>query len=206
MFRALARVVVTEAARVHTERMLRHRTRALVFSLAVVASTVVAVGAPAVAQTGEGSLGPALLVAVQVEDMGTFDRVTFRFRDPTPLPDIFRVEYIARPVVENPSGLEIAVAGNAVLQIVMSNASGVDLTVDPPEQTYTGSTRIVADLPNVIEVVQTGDFEAVLSWAIGVRSGAGGATAQVLTDPTRVVVDVPHIAAPAVLAAPSFTG
>ena len=172
---------------------------------AVVASTV-AVGASAVAQTGETSPGPALLVAVQAQDMGTFDRVTFQFRDPTPLPDIFRVEYIERPVVENPSGLEIAVAGDAVLQIVMSNASGVDLTVDPPEETYTGPTRIVADLPNVIEMVETGDFEAVLSWAIGVRSGAGGATAQVLTGPTRVVVDIPHVAAPTVLAAPTFTG
>jgi len=186
--------------------MLRQRTRALAFLFAVVVSTVVAVGAPAVAQTGEAPLGPALLVAVQVEDMGTFDRVTFQFRDPTPLPDIFRLEYIARPVVENPSGLEISVAGNAVLQIVMSNASGVDLTVDPPEETYTGSTRITANLPNVIEVVETGDFEAVLSWAIGVRDGSGGGTAQVLTGPTRVVVDVPHVAAPAVLAAPIFTG
>jgi hypothetical protein len=57
----------------------------------------------------------------------------------------------------------------------------------------------------VVEVVETGDFESVLSWAIGVRSGAGGATAQVLTTPTRVVVDVPHVVTPVVVA-PNFTG
>jgi hypothetical protein len=45
----------------------------------------------------------------------------------------------------------------------------------------------------------------VLSWAIGVRSGAGGGTTQVLTSPTRVIVDIPHVVTP-VVAAPSFTG
>ncbi len=148
--------------------------------------------------------------------MGTFDRVTFHFRTlvcldfcstppSNPQPTIFRAEFVDRPVLANPSGQEVPVSGNAVLQLVMSNASGVDLSVDPPVQTYTGPTRIEANLPNVVEVVETGDFEAVLSWAIGVRSGAGGATAQVLTSPTRVVVDVPHVVT-AVVVAPNFTG
>lgn len=163
------------------------------------------VGLPvATAPAGAGSLGPALLTSVDVADLGTFDRVTFEFRDPTPLPEIFRAEYVSPPVFENPSGIEIPVAGAAILQVVMSNAAGVDLTVTPPEQTYTGPTRIPANLPSIVEVVETGDFEAVLSWAIGVRSGEVPATAQVLTNPTRVVVDIPHVVA--VLAPPSFTG
>jgi len=151
-----------------------------------------------------------------VQDMGTFDRVTFHFRPSicadqpctppvNPLPAITRAEYVSGPVLADPSGQVVPVAGGAVLQLVMSNASGVDLSVNPPEITYTGPTRIAADLPNVVEVVETGDFEAVLSWAIGVRSGAGGATAQVLTDPTRVVVDIPHVVTP-VFVPPTFTG
>jgi hypothetical protein len=151
-----------------------------------------------------------------VQDMGTFDRVTFHFRtaicidDPctppdNPQPVVTRAEFVDPPVLADPSGQPVAVAGNAVLQIVMSNASGVDLSVNPPETTYTGPTRIEADLPNVVEVVETGDFESVLSWAIGVRSGAGGGTTQVLTSPTRVIVDIPHVVTP-VVAAPSFTG
>ena len=90
-----------------------------------------------------------------------------------PLPEIVHAEFVDPPILADPSGQVVPVSGNVVLQLVMSNASGVDLSVDPPVQTYTGPTRIEASLPNVVEVVETGDFEAVLSWAIGVRSGAG---------------------------------
>ena len=150
--------------------------------------------------------GPALLTAVDVEDLGTFDRVTFQFRsDPGDVvPEIARAEYVSRPVLADASGMEIPIDGDAVFRIAMSPASGTDVTVDPPVTTYTGPTRIRADLPSVIELVETGDFESVLSWAIGLRSGAATITAQVLTDPTRVIVDIPHVAA--VVASPSFTG
>ncbi len=107
-------------------------------------------------------------------------RSTRRTTANNPLPEIVRAEFVDPPVLADPSGQVVPVSGNAVLQLVMSNASGVDLSVDPPVQTYTGPTRIEANLPNVVEVVETGDFESVLSWAIGVHSGAGGATAQVL--------------------------
>jgi hypothetical protein len=193
---------------------MRVRGAALACSL-VVALTVASPWATSGA--GAAEPGPALLTGVSVQDMGTFDRVTFTFRtsicidEPctpppvNPQPVITRAEYVARPVLADPSGMEVAVEGDAVLQLVMSNASGVDLSVNPPETTYTGPTRIRADAPNVIEVVETGDFESVLSWAIGVRSGAGGGTAQVLTSPTRVVVDIPHVVTP-VVASPQFTG
>jgi len=195
--------------------VIGYRTRHLV--LALLMATVLTTGAlassPAIAAPPPG---PALLTAVDVQDMGTFDRVTFHFQTSictdqpctppvNPVPVITRAEYVSGPVVADPSGQVVPVAGGAALQLVMSNASGVDLSVNPPEVTYTGPTRIAADLPNVVEVVETGDFEAVLSWAIGVRSGAGGATAQVLTDPTRVVVDVPHVVTPVVVS-PTFTG
>ncbi len=148
--------------------------------------------------------------------MGTFDRVTFHFQtsicidEPctppdNPQPVIARAEYVDPPVLADPSGQPVPVAGAAVLQLVMTNASGVDLSTDPPVVTYTGPTGIAANLPNVVELVETGDFEAVLSWAIGVRSGAGGGSAQVLTDPTRVIVDIPHVVVP-VVASPQFTG
>ncbi len=175
--------------------------------------TIASVAAPA---AHAADPGPALLTNVEVQDMGTFDRVTFDFRtticidEPctppvNPLPVIVRAEYVDPPVLADPSDQPVPVAGGAVLQLVMSNASGVDLSVNPPEVTYTGPTRIEANLPNVTEVVETGDFEAVLSWAIGVRSGAGGGTAQVLTLPTRVIVDIPHVVTP-VVTSPSFTG
>jgi hypothetical protein len=193
------------------------RLRNRVSAAAVVVAIALTVGAARVpAAVAAPPSGPALLTAIDVQDMGTFDRVTFHFRTSTcidscstppvnPLPVVTQAAFVDPPVLADPSGLPVAVAGNAVLRVVMSNASGVDLSVDPPETTYTGPTRIVVNLPNVIEVVETGDFEGVLSWAIGVRSGAGGATAQVLSSPTRVIVDIPHVVTPVVLA-PTFTG
>jgi hypothetical protein len=187
-------------------------------ALACAAVATLTVGAPwsSGAAAGAAEPGPALLTAVEVQDLGAFDRVTFVFRTSAcidgpctpppdnPLPVITRAEYVSRPVLADPSGMEVEVSGNAVLQIVMSNASGTDLSVNPPETTYTGPTRIQPDLPSVVDLVETGDFESVLSWAIGLRSGAATATAVVLTTPTRVVVDIPHVTA--IVAAPSFTG
>jgi hypothetical protein len=160
-----------------------------------------------------------LLTDVRAQDMGTFDRVTFMFRtsiciDPpctppvNPLPVISRADYVSRPVLADPSGQEVAVAGNAVIRIAMSNASGVDLSVDPPRATYTGPLRLQPGLPNVVDVVEVGDFEGVLSWAIGIRSGQVMAQAQVVQPqfgPIQVIVDIPH-APPVVMMQPSFTG
>ena len=191
------------------------RVRAVALLCALGATFTIA--APFTAPAAQAATaGPALLTGVEVHDLGTFDRVTFTFgtavcidscsgQPDAPQPVIVGAEFVDPPVLADPSGLPVSVAGGAVLQLVMSNASGVNLSVNPPQTTYAGPTRIAANLPNVVEVVETGDFEAVLSWAIGVRSGAGGATAQVLTGPTRVIVDVPHVVAPVVLA-PTFTG
>jgi len=53
----------------------------------------------------------------------------------------------------------------------MDPASGVDLTPTSDQkgytETYTGPKRINAGTPEVTEVVQTGDFEAVLNWVDG---------------------------------------
>ena len=58
-----------------------------------------------------------------------------------------------------------------------------------------------------MHVVQIGDFESVLTWAIGFRTMAMPQVS-VLTGPTHVVIDIPHSAAPAAPATgvPSFTG
>ena len=183
------------------------RARRIAFAFAVCAAfTVAAPWSAPIASAADP--GPALLVAVDAQDMGTFDRVTFTFRSaPTDaIPMIRRAEYVDRPVLEDASGKEIDVTGNAILRIAMSPAATIDVSVDPPVTTYTGPARIQPDLPSVVDIVKAGEFESVLSWVIGLRSGAATVTAQVLSDPTRVVVDIPHVTVTAVLAAPSFTG
>jgi hypothetical protein len=198
--------------------MFLHRARVVVATLLVaIGLTVGVLGAPSAPSAAAATPnGPALLTAIDVQDLGTFDRVTFSFRtsvcidvcdEPVqnPVPTIRRAEYVDRPILADASGMEVPVAGGAVLQLVLGGASAFDAEGNPPQPSYTGPTRIEANLPSIIEVVETGDFESVLSFAIGVRDGAAGGTAQVLTGPTRVIVDVPHVVTPVVVS-PNFTG
>ena len=71
----------------------------------------------------------------------------------------------------------------------MEPASGFDLSVPEGEMVYTGPRRIAGEGTSVVrEIVRTGDFEAVLTWAIGLD---GRVPFRVLTldDPARIVVD-----------------
>ncbi|HEX5585989.1 MAG TPA: hypothetical protein VFZ17_01655 [Acidimicrobiia bacterium] len=197
----------------------RRGSRRILQAAAVVLTMVsVVAGAVVTAPTvSAASSGIALLTDVEAQDMGTFDRVTFFFRTSVcidvcsqpvsnPLPGIASAEYVSRPILADPSGQVVGVDGNAVIRIAMSNAAGVDLSVDPPVSTYTGPLRIRPDLPNVVDIVEVGDFEGVLSWAIGIRSDQVVAQVVVEASPiVKVTVDIPH-AAPVVVMRPSFTG
>ena len=135
------------------------------------------------------------------------DRVTFVFDNGTP--EVLEATYFSGPAVENPSGelLQPPLLGVARFRITMSNASGVDLSVDPFVDTYLGPDRIQPGLPTVVDLALTEDFEATLQWTIGLSDGEVPATVQVLSGPTRVVIDFPHGAAAAPVAGrPIFTG
>lgn len=104
----------------------------------------------------------ALLTGVQVGD----GLVTFTFRAGTPGVD---ARYVEPPITQDASGEQVDVEGGAFLSVRMEPASGVDLNSGSadPEQTYTGPER-VAGTGGIAEVVRTGDFEANLTWVIGV--------------------------------------
>jgi hypothetical protein len=148
----------------------------------------------------------ALLVSVTAQDIGTFDRVTFTFTGTT-FPVVLQAAYQNTPATFSPSGNPVTppIAGTAYIQIVMSGASGVDLSKDPPVTTYTGPNRFSVNLPNVTELVELEDFESTLSWAIGVNDPRVASSVVFAAEPTRVMVDIPH-ASGAVPVQPSFTG
>ena len=177
------------------------RTRVLVPLLMVLAVPLAAISAT----PGAAAEGTALLTDVQAQDMGDFDRVTFTFEGGTPM--ILQAEYFDGPATENPSGLLVtpAVAGPPRMLITMSGASGVDLSVVPFVPVYLGPTRFSPNLPTVIELVQVEDFEATLGWVIAIRGPEVAATAQVVSGPTRVIVDFPHTD-DVVTVSPLFTG
>jgi hypothetical protein len=148
-----------------------------------------------------------LLTAVQVQDMGSFDRVTFVFSG-TAAPDILEARNGTGPAVLNPQGelVQPPISGATRIGITLSPASAYDFAASPPGPSYTGPQRLSPDLPAVTELMLTQDFESTLTWTIGVRNFGVTATAQTLTSPGRVQVDVPHGGTPAVTLAPSFTG
>jgi hypothetical protein len=143
------------------------------------------------------------LVDVRLARHDTFDRIVFEFDDATPA-DV-TATWESPPIIEDPSGDEITVAGNAFLRIRMEPASAFSLNDGTP--TYTGPNRIALEGGNVIELVKTGDFEAVMSWVAGVEAKAPF-TVTTLTGPPRVIVDIKHVAPPAsaVGGQPTFTG
>jgi hypothetical protein len=114
-----------------------------------------------------------------------YDRVVFQFRDEG-LPG-YRVEYVEPPLKEDGSGNPVDVAGNAFVVVRMEPASGFDLNTGEGELVYKGPKR----LPGtgvVEEAVRTGDFEAVLSWAIGL-DGKVPFRVTTASSPSRLIVD-----------------
>lgn len=128
----------------------------------------------------------AELVAVRVAAQPGHDRVVFEFTGQSPG---FDIRYKVRPVTEDASGKEVAIRGQFVVEVIMRNASGFHESGSESRPTYTGSTRIRPTATAVVqEVVRTGDFEAVLSWAVGLRTNEGFAVSR-QDSPPRLVID-----------------
>jgi hypothetical protein len=129
--------------------------------------------------------GTSLLDRVAVGRHPGYDRVVFQFRTQG-LPG-YRVEYVQPPLKEDGSGNPVDVAGNAFVVVRMEPASGFDVSSGEGELVYKGPKRL-AGASVVKDVVRTGDFEAVLSWAIGLEAKV---PFRVTTapSPSRLIVD-----------------
>jgi hypothetical protein len=127
----------------------------------------------------------SLLDRVAVGRHTGYDRVVFQFRDEG-LPG-YRVEYVQPPFKEDGSGNPVDVGGNAFVVVRMEPASGFDLNTAGGQLVYKGPKRLPG-ASVVKEVVRTGDFESVLSWAIGLD---GKVPFRVTTadSPSRLIVD-----------------
>ncbi|HEV2069383.1 MAG TPA: hypothetical protein VGR26_06285 [Acidimicrobiales bacterium] len=106
----------------------------------------------------------ALLTAVEVGAGDGVDRVSFTFEGGIPGYD---VSYIDPPVRQDGSGDEVEVDGTAFLSIRFAPASGFD-AFETFEPTYTGPSEVRGDTEVVTEAVRVGDFEANLTWVVGV--------------------------------------
>lgn len=132
----------------------------------------------------------AVLKAIRYANRGSYDRVVLDFNAPF---GGYTVQYVDA-LTEDPTGDPVELAGGAVLAVsiqgaTMNNAFQTSDTT--PLETYAGPKRVSPNLPNVKEVADAGDFEAVLSLGIGVDRQAGFKVMR-LTGPDRLVIDVAH--------------
>lgn len=128
----------------------------------------------------------ALLERVAVGQHEGYDRVVFQFRGDG-LPG-YRIQYVEPPLQEDGSGNPVDIAGNAFLVVRMEPASGFDLNTGEGQIVYKGPKRLPG-ASVVKEVVRTGDFEAVLTWAIGLESKTPFKVTTT-SSPSRLIVDL----------------
>jgi hypothetical protein len=136
--------------------------------------------APIAAPTSAAIATPRL-VAVRAAHHPGIDRVVFEFAGG--LPSSRSAAYVSQ-LVGDASGLPVRIAGLAVLKVRFSSVNAHDST-----GRTTAPTRVAYNLPNVMSVVQAGDFEAVVTYGIGLMSRQPYRMFT-LTGPPRVVVDV----------------
>ena len=135
------------------------------------------------AGSGGGPSG-SNLTALRVAHHSGYDRITFQFDGGLPAYSI--TPQSNAQFTQDASGQTVVLMGSSGLRIVFHDSSG---HTPSGQQTYTGSTDLVPNLPSVREVREIGDFERVLSWGVGI-AGSPCYHVSELSGPTRLVIDV----------------
>ena len=129
-----------------------------------------------------GAQSTPTLVAVRAGRHAGFDRVVFEFRGG--VPSTRRIRYVDQ-LTEDASGKAVSLAGGANLEVVFDGANAHDGGGRPtvsPRRFSPGFTALQ-------EVAQTGDFEAVVSYGLGVDRQRPFKVST-LGGPSRLVIDI----------------
>jgi hypothetical protein len=110
------------------------------------------------------------LTDVEIEVADCVERVIFTFEPTEPGPG-FEVSYQPAEVakIQDGSGKRLEIAGNDFLVVRLSPAMTAKISGEDVEPTYDGPRKIPASAgaKTIREVAMTGDFEAQVTWAIG---------------------------------------
>ena len=140
------------------------------------------------ARTVSDPVGAAVLSSIRVASHPGYDRVVFEFHGSPPT---HRAVYVDR-VTRDGSGALVPLRGNAFLQLTLHGATmdnSFQVTDPSRVMRYDGPRRLTPRLPLVQDIAEAGDFEADLTFGLGLTREAP-VRVSVLTDPTRVVVDL----------------
>ena len=121
---------------------------------------------PTTPVTSPTSAADSLLTKVQVLGDNCVDHVIFDFDAKGSDPPGYTVTYGTPPFPADGSGAPVAVAGNAFVVVKVKPGYGYDFNAG--KQTYNGPKSVpVGSSNHVRAIVETGDFEGVLTWVIG---------------------------------------
>jgi len=130
-----------------------------------------------------------LFVEMRAASHPGYDRLVFEFGGDKPPPHKVRT---VDEVRQDPTDKLIPLQGKRFLVVVFDGGT-LDTArweLDPAKaRRYTGPDRITPDLALLKEVVIAGDFEAVLSFGVGL-SGEANLEVQELSSPARLVIDL----------------
>jgi hypothetical protein len=135
------------------------------------------------------------LTDVRVGAHAGYDRVVFEFEEPDPNPagnggiPYYQIKTARPPFTEDPSDLPIDVDGDAFARIIFQGASGYDFDGNA---TYDGPRRLTPGFGTLTDVVEGGDFEATMTWILGL-SRTTCWEVQELADPVRLVIDFHNV-------------
>jgi hypothetical protein len=150
-------------------------------------TSTTAFGATALPASAPAGTTRGYLKDVRVAAQAGVDRVVLEFEDALPG---YEVATTQPPLIEDGSGDEVRVQGDALLQVRFENAATARIAGERVVPVYTGPDRVRAGGTAVVtEVVDVGDFEGVVTWVIGLRRSSE-VRVSTLASPNRLVVDV----------------
>jgi hypothetical protein len=135
----------------------------------------------ALAAAPAGAQSAPTLTDVRAGRHTGFDRIVFEFSGDVPE---HRVRYVDQ-LVQDGSGKPVSVAGAADLEVVFHGANAHEDDGTPT----ISPRRFSTGLPAVKEIAQIGDFEAVVTYGIGVDRKRP-LKVSTLSNPSRLVIDV----------------
>lgn len=118
------------------------------------------------------------------------DHVVFGFTSKGTGPPGYSITYGTPPFSQDGSGAPVAVKGSAFVVVTIPKAYGFDF--ETGKTTYTGSKRITppASANHVKEIVETGDFEGVVNWVIGLDAKRAFSVQATGSPQTQLVVTI----------------
>jgi hypothetical protein len=125
-----------------------------------------------------------------VAEYDAYDQAVFQFANGTPR---YSVSYVAA-VSQDAKGTPVPLPGRSFLRVVFHPASeDTKLRIGTAGYPSPGTTSPY--FPTLLQVSAAGDFEGNVSFGLGL-SGRAGYRVYTLTNPGRVVIDLPHLMLP----------